>query len=44
MKTKKLVVIKGKGTTKEKRIETNIDLYWSETHKMWMSIPKKEEK
>jgi hypothetical protein len=39
MKTKKLVIIRGRGTTKEIRIVTNIDLYWSETFKRWMTIP-----
>ena len=39
MKTKKLVIIKGKGTKNEKRIETNITLYWSEARQMWFTIP-----
>jgi hypothetical protein len=39
MKTKKLVVIRGKGTPNEKRIETGVILYWSETLKTWVTIP-----
>jgi len=39
MKTKKLVVIRGKGMPNEKRIQTNVTLYWSETLKTWVSIP-----
>ena len=44
MKTKKLVVIRGKGTKNETRIETNVTLYWSERHQMWFSIPEKEKR
>jgi hypothetical protein len=36
---KKLIVVKGKGTPKEERIETNVNLYWSETLKRYVSIP-----
>jgi hypothetical protein len=39
MKTKKLVVVRGRGTKNEKRIETNVTLYWCERHQMWMTIP-----
>jgi hypothetical protein len=39
MKRKKLTVIKGRGTEKEERIQTDIDLYWSETLKRWVTIP-----
>ena len=41
MKTKKMVIIRGKGTKNEKRIETDITMYYSETHKRWMTIPTK---
>ena len=36
----KLTVVKGKGTKKEQRIKTNIRLYWSNTLKKWVTIPK----
>lgn len=39
MKTKRLVIIKGKGTPKEKRIKTKIMLYYSETLKTWVTLP-----
>lgn len=39
MKTKKLVIVKGRGTKKETRQKTNITLYWHDTYKKWMSIP-----
>ena len=39
MKTKKLVVIRGKGTRNEQRILTDVTLYWSETLKTWVTIP-----
>ena len=39
MKTKKLVIVKGKGTAKEQRIETNITLYWCESLQSWVTIP-----
>lgn len=39
MKTKKLVIIKGKGTPKETRIETDIILYYSSTLNCWVTIP-----
>jgi hypothetical protein len=38
-KTKKMVLIQGKGTKNERRIVTDIDLYWSEVLKRWVSIP-----
>ena len=37
--TKRLVVIRGKGTAHEQRIETNIILYWSKGLQQWVSIP-----
>jgi hypothetical protein len=37
--TKRLVVIQGKGTAFEKRIETGITLYWCATLGRWVSIP-----
>jgi len=41
MATKKLTIIKGKGTSQEKRIETNITLYRATVNgrKVWVSIP-----
>lgn len=39
MTTKKLVIIKGRGTKNETRIETDITLYWSERFQKWMTIP-----
>lgn len=39
MKTKKLVIVKGKGTKNEQRIETNITLYWCESLQCWVTIP-----
>jgi hypothetical protein len=39
MTTKKLVIIKGKGTPAETRIETNVTLYWSERLGRWVTIP-----
>ena len=43
MITKKMVVIRGKGTKNETRIETDTDLYWSEKIGKWVTIPTKEE-
>ena len=37
--TKKMVIVRGKGTPGETRIETDIDLYWSETALRWVTIP-----
>jgi hypothetical protein len=37
--TKKMVVIKGKGTKYEQRIVTDVDLFWSTTLQVWVSIP-----
>ena len=39
METKKLIVIRGKGTPKEQRIKTDILLYWSKALKRWVTIP-----
>jgi hypothetical protein len=39
MKTRKMVLIQGKGTDQEKRIKTNITMYWSDTMKAWVTIP-----
>jgi hypothetical protein len=39
MQTKKLVIIRGKGTKAETRIETDIMLYWSAAMQRWVSIP-----
>jgi hypothetical protein len=39
MKSKKLIIIKGKGTKAEKKVITNIDLYWSNKLKKWVSVP-----
>jgi hypothetical protein len=41
MKTKKLTIIKGKGTKHETRIKTDIPVYWSEKANRWVTIPKK---
>lgn len=41
-KWKYLVVVQGKGTAREKRIKTNIKLYWVESMKRWCSIPERE--
>ena len=43
MKTKKLTVIRGKGTPNERRIETDVTLYWLKTLKRWVAIPAKED-
>ena len=40
--TKKMVIIKGKGTKNEQRIETDITMYWSTTTKRWVTIPTDE--
>lgn len=40
--TKKLVVIKGKGTKNEQRIVTNITLYWSQAIGRYVSVPLRE--
>lgn len=37
--TKRLVVIKGKGTPNERRIETDITLYWSKALGRYVTIP-----
>ncbi len=39
MKTKKLTIVKGKGTKKEKRTKSNITAYYSETLKRYVTIP-----
>ena len=39
MQTKKLIIIRGKGTKNEQRIETDITLYWNEAAQRWMTIP-----
>ena len=39
MKRKRLIVRQGKGTPDEKRIMTDIWLYWSDTLHTWYSIP-----
>jgi len=41
--TKKLVVIQGKGTDQEKRIETDVTMYWSEELQQYVTIPPREE-
>ena len=38
MATKKLIIIKGKGTKKEKRIKTDIVLYWSDKLGQWVTV------
>lgn len=39
MKTRKMIIIKGKGTKNEQRIETNIIQYYHPRYKVWMTIP-----
>jgi hypothetical protein len=39
MKTKTMVIIRGRGTPHEKRIETNIKMYYSESLKRYATIP-----
>jgi len=36
---KKMSATRGKGTKSEKRINTNINAYWSQTLKRWVTIP-----
>ncbi|NIQ90992.1 MAG: hypothetical protein GWN93_19110 [Deltaproteobacteria bacterium] len=38
-KTKKLVIVRGKGTPNETRIETDITLHWSAGLGRYVSIP-----
>lgn len=38
-KTKKLIVIRGRGTAKEQRIETDVTLHLDRATGIWMSIP-----
>jgi len=38
--TKKLVIIRGRGTPREQRIETDITLYWCNSAGRWVTIPK----
>ena len=42
IKWKYLVVVKGKGTSKEQRIRTNVKVYWSKSMQRWVSIPDSE--
>lgn len=42
MTTKKLAIIKGRGTQAETRIETNVTLYWSKSIGRWVTIPENE--
>lgn len=37
--TKRLVIIKGKGTKREQRIETDITMYWVPALKRYVTIP-----
>lgn len=39
MKTKKLVIVRGRGTKNETRIETGVTLYWVERFQKWVSVP-----
>ena len=41
-KWKYLVAVRGKGTPKEKRIRTNVKVYWSKAIQRWVSIPDHE--
>lgn len=38
-KTKKLVIVRGRGTASEKRIETDITMYWCARASAWVTIP-----
>ena len=40
--TKKLTIIKGKGTRYEKRIKTDIDMFWSSELQAWITIPTRQ--
>lgn len=37
--TRKLIIIRGRGTPNEQRIETDVTLYWDRATGLWMSIP-----
>ncbi len=39
--TKKLVVIRGRGTANEQRIETNVTLYWCNSLGGYVTVPEK---
>ena len=40
MQTKKLVIIRGKGTKNEKVIQTDITMYWLPKQQVWVTIPR----
>jgi hypothetical protein len=40
--TKKLVVIRGKGTAHERRSATDVTLYWHAPWRRWVTIPDKD--
>ena len=42
-KTKRVVIVKNKGTAQEQRTVTNIPMYWVEAWKRWVTIPPKGE-
>ena len=37
--TKKLVIIRGRGTSREQRIETDVTLYWSNALGRYVTVP-----
>jgi hypothetical protein len=41
--TKRLTVTRGKGTAHERRIETDITIYWSKSLRRWVTIPGRED-
>lgn len=44
MKPKNLVIIRGRGTKNETRIETDVTLYWVERFQKWVTIPEANSK
>ena len=43
MQTRKMVIIRGKGTKNETRIETDITMYWDNKRQVWFTIPTNDE-
>lgn len=41
--TRKLVVIRGRGTANERRIETDVDLFLDRATGLWMTVPADED-
>ena len=38
-----LMIVRGKGTAREQRIETTIPLYWSPGLQRWVTIPRDDQ-